>query len=84
MNHTIKVNGVTQEMEFKLGSGILDCDGCEIFEGHHVKVFGHLSGAAVREVVYRDGALFVGNVPLSTYSQPDHCAPTLEIMDWTE
>lgn len=81
MKHTIEVNGVTQEMKFNLGSGILDCNGREIFEGHHVKVYGHLSNAAVREVIYRDGALFVGNNPLATYSQVDHHAPTLEILD---
>lgn len=57
MKHNIEVNGVTQKMEFNLGSGILDCNGREIFEGHRVKVYGHLSNAAVREVVYHDVAV---------------------------
>lgn len=82
MKHTVKLNEIPQKMEFKLGSGILDCNNHEIFEGHHVKVYGHVNpNASAHEVIYHDGALFVGNIPLSTYSQPDHCAPTLEIMD---
>ena len=82
MKHTIEVNGVTQEIEFNLGSGILDCNNHEIFEGHHVKVYGHVNpNASAYEVTYHDGALFVGDNPLATYSQLDHHATTLEIMD---
>ena len=44
MKHNIEVNGVTQEMEFNLGSGILDCNDREIFEGHPEQTYVAIDG----------------------------------------
>lgn len=38
MKHKIRINGEVKEMDFELGSGIVDKNGKEIFEGDKVKI----------------------------------------------
>lgn len=58
MKHNIKLpDGTIQTLDFRLGSGILDCNGEEIFEGDKVlDANGYLS-----TVTWDDGSLIAPN-----------------------
>jgi len=61
MKHNIRINGQVKEIDCELGSGVLDKNGIEIFEGDIVRY------APLNEtftVVFEAGALNVGDYGL--------------------
>lgn len=73
MKHNIRINGQEQELDCELGSGILDKNGREIFEGDKVNLDNDSWGYTIRFV---NGAFFVGNERLIKA-----CSSELEIVD---
>ena len=61
MKHKIRINGEVKEMDFELGSGVLDKNGKEIFEGDKVKIKAPSGdmGKKAYPVVFSEG-LFYG------------------------
>lgn len=60
MKHNIRINGQVKEINCELGSGILDKNGREIFEGDWVKVTPPWKGGDfVGIATYSDGEFYI-------------------------
>lgn len=73
MKHNIRINGQVQELDCELGSGILDKNGREIFEGDRVKLIWPYYYGIER---YVDNTFWFGGKELNKYD-----SYKLEIVD---
>ncbi|MBR0061296.1 MAG: hypothetical protein IJP68_07420 [Selenomonadaceae bacterium] len=80
MKHNIRINGAVKEIDCQLGSGILDKNGREIFEGHKVKATAvwdftkHFTG----EILFEDGSFTFLHSTIQTWFDDGY---KLEIVD---
>ena len=72
MKHNIRINGEVKEIDCEIGSGILDKNGREIFEGDRVKLILPYYGIER----YVDNAFWFGGKELNEYDSDE-----LEIVD---
>lgn len=75
MKHNIRINGQEQELDCELGSGILDKNGREIFEGDKVKI-SFAGWVWFDKVHFQRGAFYAGNRLLK-----DFLSHQIEIVD---
>ena len=58
MKHNIRINGEVKKIDFELGSGVLDKNGREIFEGDKVNFMNEIIGVVSRnrygEFIFKD------------------------------
>lgn len=52
MKHNIKINGEVKEIDCELGSGILDQNGREIFEGDTIRYY---NGSSTGKILFSQG-----------------------------
>lgn len=68
MKHNIRINGVVQEIDCELGSGVLDKNGREIFEGDIVRFDNRaLDKSVVDKIYFTHGAFWLGKGTLAEY-----------------
>ena len=75
MKHNIRINGQVKEIDCELGSGILDKNGREIFEGDKVAFCGYRS-SGYSVVKLRSGTFLAGDCYIANFSDR-----LLEIVD---
>ena len=78
MKHNIRINGEVKEIDCVLGSGILDKNGREIFEGHKVKIkfYACMGLITPSTVLFQNGLFTLEKALLKDYLSSD-----LEIVD---
>ena len=69
MKHSIRINGVVKEIACELGSGILDKNGREIFEGDIVRICYNLYIPFL--VLIENGVFVLNKKPLKEYATTD-------------
>lgn len=82
MKHNIRINGKVQELDCELGSGILDKNGKEIFEGDKVRSYDD-NGDCVDEGIVRfeRGVLYMDSCGSIDFAVQDYDDGELEIVD---
>lgn len=75
MKHNIRINGEVKEIDCELGSGILDKNGREIFEGNKLQV-SFAGWVWFDKVHFQRGAFYVGKRLLK-----DFLSHQIEIVD---
>ena len=63
MKHNIRINGVIKEIDCELGSGRLDCEGKEIFEGDKLEFIAKVNEIFVGTVQLKEAEFRVDGVP---------------------
>lgn len=63
MKHNIRINGVVKEIDCELGSGRLDCEGKEIFEGDKLEFMARVDGIFMGTVQLKGAEFKVDGVP---------------------
>ena len=59
MKHSVRINGEIRVEEFELGSGILDSNGIEIFEGDVVKYVNDDDETDAGKITFHHGRFWV-------------------------
>lgn len=67
MKHNIRINGKIQTLDFEISSGLLDCNGREIFEGDIVRTSGYEAPAD-----FSIGSFWHGKIELSHYVDDEY------------
>lgn len=57
MKHNIRINGEIKTVDCELGSGTLDKNGKEIFEGDTVKIIDDKGNGNTAKIIFKGGAL---------------------------
>lgn len=63
MKHHIRINGQVQELDCEIGTGRLDCEGKEIFEGDKLEFMARVDGIFVGTVQLKEAEFRVDGVP---------------------
>ena len=63
MKHNIRINGEVKQIDCELGSGRLDCEGREIFEGDKLEYIAKVNEIFVGTVQLKSAEFVVDGVP---------------------